>query len=75
MLKSFFLNGKILLNIKYIKAKYNSKLKTTFFKLFIYSVKKQVYKLEFTKKLKINNAIYISFIKKDIIKKYIQMKL
>lgn len=50
---SYALGNKNWLNIKYIKTKQNQKLKPKFFRLFqiFYLVRKQVYKLEFSKKI------------------------
>ena len=50
-LKSYVFYEKIWLNSKYIKIKYNQKLKVKFFRFFqvLYSVDSQVYKLELLK--------------------------
>ena len=55
---------KVWLNSKYIKTKYNWKLKKKFFMLFqmLHPVRKQVYKLEIPKNWRIHDFFYLSLL-------------
>ena len=59
--KSYALNDKIWLNSKYIKTKYNQKLKAKFFGPFrvLHPVGKHAFKLELLGKWRIHNIFYM----------------
>ena len=63
--RSYVLDEKVWLNSKYIKTKRNQKLEVKFFRPFqvLYLVKKQVYKLELSKKWGIHDVFHISLLK------------
>lgn len=69
--KTYALSNNVQFNSKYIKTKYNCKLKAKFFNLFqvLYLIGKQAYKLELSKKQKIHDVFHILLLKQDIIKK------
>lgn len=60
--RSYTPNNKVWSNNKYIKTKYNEKLKAKIFKLFcvLHLVEKQTYKLELLKKRKIHDVFNVS---------------
>ena len=62
---------KVWVNNKYIKNKQNCKLEAKFFGHFrvLYSVGKQAYKLELSKKWKIYNVLHVLLLEQDTIKK------
>ncbi len=68
---SYTLDQKGWLNRKYIKTKWNKKLKNKFFGSFrvFYAVGKQVYKLELLTKWKIYNEFHLLLLEWDITKK------
>lgn len=69
--KSYIFNNKDWLNSKFIKTKQNRKLEAKFFKLLqvLHLIKKQVYKLEFSKKKKIFDFFYMLLLKQAITRK------
>ena len=69
--KGYASGNKIWLNNKYIKKKQNRKLEAKFFGPFqiLHQVKNQAYKLELSKKWKIHNIFYVSFLEHDTISK------
>ena len=62
---------KVWLNSKYFKTKQNRNLDVKFFKPFriLYSVGKQAYKLELSKKWKIHDVFHVSLLEQDITRK------
>ena len=62
--RSYVPGGKVWLNSKYIKTKWNRNLEANFFELFrvLYPVGKQAYKLELFRKWKIHNIFHISLL-------------
>lgn len=70
-LKSYAFVDKIWINYKYFKIKKNQRLKFIFFGSFLifYSVEKWVYKIQFSKKLKIYNVFYMSLLEQNTTKK------
>ena len=78
--KNYVSGEKVELNSKYIKIKWNHKLKAKFFGLFriLYPIKKQAYKLELSKKLKIHNDFHVLLLEQNTtrkrwVKKFIEL--
>ena len=69
--RSYASGDKIWLNRKYIKTKWNQKLETKFFRPFqvLYPVRKQVYKLELSRKWKIYDVFHVSLLEQNTTKK------
>ena len=69
--RNYVHNDKVWLNSKYIKSKWNQKLKAKFFGPFrvLHSVGKQAYKLELPKKGKIHDVFYVSLLEQDTTRK------
>ena len=69
--QSYNSSKKVWLNSKYIKTKRNQKLEAKFFRLFqvLHLFGKQVYKLELSKKWRIQDVFYMSLLEQDIIGK------
>ena len=69
--QSYVFDEKVWLNSKYIKTKRNRKLEAKFFGSFqvLHPIKKQVYKLELSKILRIHNVFYVSLLEQDTIRK------
>ena len=68
---SYALGEKVWLNSKYIKTKRNWKLEAKFFRPFrvLHLVRKQAYKLEFSKKWRIHDVFYVSLLEQNTTKK------
>ena len=69
--RSYVSGDKIWLNSKYIKTKQNRKLEAKFFRPFrvLHPVDKQAYKLELSKKWRIDNVFHVSLLKQDTSRK------
>lgn len=69
--RSYASSKKVWINSKYIKTKWNQKLKAKFFRLFymLHLVGNQAYKLELPKKWKIHNIFYVSLLEQDTTRK------
>lgn len=70
--RNYTFNNKIWLNGKFIKTKCKPKLDLKFFKPFhvFYLVRKQIYKLEFYRKQRIDDIFNILILEQDKIKKW-----
>ncbi len=68
---SYTLGEKVWLNSKYIKIKWNKKLKNKFFRScqVLYTIRKQVYQLELPTKQKIYNIFHVSLLEQNITRK------
>ena len=69
--RSYIPDDKIWSNSKYLKTKWNQKLKAKFFGPFrvLHPVKKQVYKLKLSKNWRIHNVFHVSLLEQNTTKK------